>query len=178
MEADAGTRHFAGHRLDCWINAIPTNGLVVIPEASAGCICMFSIASTIVMEPRTPRRPWSLYSGVGDQTPVKHMALNLGAPGDRRDAEGKLWLAYPRPTPNPRLQTGLDLSLQFDTEFLPEGGFYSEDGDASESSGWIMSSGARGLSRLSIPLVGEDAGPDADPHCHRGGADEFTVAHS
>jgi len=58
-------RHFAGHRLGCWINAIPANGLVMIPEASAGCVCMFSIASTIVMEPRKPRRPWGIYSGVG-----------------------------------------------------------------------------------------------------------------
>ena len=117
---------------------------------------MFSIASTIVMEPREPRRPWSLYSDVGATTPVKHMALNLGAPGDRRDEQGKFWLAYPRPTPNPRLETGLNLTLEVDTEFLPEGGYFSEDGDASEGGSWIKSSGARGLSRISLPLVGED----------------------
>ena len=63
LQSDSGTRHFAGHRLGCWINAIPANGLVMIPEASAGCVCLFSIASTIVMEPRTPRRPWGIYSG-------------------------------------------------------------------------------------------------------------------
>ena len=33
----------------------------------------------------------------GLSTPVQHMALNLGAPGDRRDAHGKLWLGWPRP---------------------------------------------------------------------------------
>ncbi|MBC8868800.1 MAG: PQQ-binding-like beta-propeller repeat protein [Planctomycetes bacterium] len=163
MAADTGTRHFAGHRLGCWINAIPTNGLVVIPEASAGCVCMFSIASTIVMEPREPRRPWSLYSGVGATTPVKQMSLNLGAPGDRRDENGKLWLAYPRPTPNPNLETSLDLKLQFDTTILPGGGFFTNDGDASESSSseltWIVSSGARGATRWSIPLRGKDDQP-------------------
>ena len=36
---DSGTKHFAGQRLGCWINAIPSSGLVVIPEASAGCVC-------------------------------------------------------------------------------------------------------------------------------------------
>ncbi len=87
LKADTGTRHFAGHRLGCWINAVPANGLVMIPEASAGCVCLFSIASTVVMEPREPRRPWSIYSSTGDKTPVKHMALNFGAPGDRRDAQ-------------------------------------------------------------------------------------------
>ena len=163
LEADAGTRHFAGHRLGCWINAIPTNGLVVIPEASAGCVCMFSIASTIVMEPREPRRPWTLYSGVGATTPVKQMALNLGAPGDRRDQNGKLWLAYPRPTPNPRLETSLDLALKLDTVFLEQGKFFSRDGDESVQSGsptaWLTASGARGLARISLPLLGKDDKP-------------------
>jgi hypothetical protein len=163
MTTDTGTRHFSGHRLGCWINAIPTNGLVVIPEASTGCVCMFSIASTIVMEPREPRRPWALYSGVGATTPVKQMALNFGAPGDRRDASGKLWLAYPRPTPNPGKETSLDLKLQFDTKFLPGGGFFTNDGDAAESSSsalaWIVSSGARGATRWSIPLLGRSDPP-------------------
>ena len=160
LATDSGTRHFAGHRLGCWINAIPTNGLVVIPEASAGCVCMFSISSTIVMEPREVRRPWSLYSAVGPTTPVKHLALNLGAPGDRRDSDGKLWLAYPRPTPNPRLETGLYISLELTTQFLPEGLFFSQDGDKSESGNtWITSSGGNGLIRCSIPLLGKDDQP-------------------
>lgn len=40
LEKDAGVRHFAGHRLGCWINAIPANGLVMIPKAArAVCVC-------------------------------------------------------------------------------------------------------------------------------------------
>lgn len=163
LKADAGTRHFAGHRLGCWINAIPTNGLVVIPEASAGCVCMFSIASTIVLEPREERRPWTLYSGVGATTPVKQMALNFGAPGDRRDDRGKLWLAYPRLIPNRGLNTSLDLSFKLDIKFLPGGRFFSNDGDAAESSSselaWVASSGGRGLTRCTIPLLGKDDKP-------------------
>ena len=163
LKADAGTRHFAGHRLGCWINAIPTNGLVVIPEASAGCVCMFSIASTIVMEPRKPRRPWSLYSGVGAVTPIQQMSLNFGAPGDRRDSRGKLWLAYPRPIPNTRLETSLDVKFKFETQFLPPGGFFSDDGDrtvASESDlTWVAASGGRGLMRCTIPLLGKGDKP-------------------
>ena len=93
LKQDAGVRHFAGHRLGCWINAIPANGLVMIPEASVGCVCQFSIASTVVLEPREARRPWAIYSSVGAKTPVKHMAINLGAPGDRKDAYGTVWLS-------------------------------------------------------------------------------------
>jgi hypothetical protein len=167
LKTDSGTRHFAGHRLGCWINAIPTNGLVVMPEASAGCVCMFSIASTIVMEPRAPRRPWTLFSQTGPTTPVKHMALNFGAPGDRRDQTGKLWLAWPRPSDKPRNKstdrTGLALEFDVKTTFLPDGDFYSTDGDATVTDSpetlWVTTSGARGLSSCSIPLLGENDPP-------------------
>jgi hypothetical protein len=163
LDTDSGTRHFAGHRLGCWINAIPANGLVVIPEASAGCVCMFSIASTIVLEPREPRRPWTLYSSVGPTTPVQRMSLNLGAPGDRRDEHGKLWLSYPRSIPNPGLETSLDIKLDLAPRFSAGGGFFSNDGDqstfAASGQEWLVSSGARGISQLSIPLLGKDDAP-------------------
>ena len=156
LQSDSGTRHFAGHRLGCWINAIPANGLVMIPEASAGCVCLFSIASTVVMEPRAPRRPWGIYSGVGTATPVKKLALNLGAPGDRRDATGKLWLSYPRPK-SPKT-TGLELNLNLGESFAAGGKFVSDDGDSSETStspaAWVYSSSAQGIKKCTVPLRG------------------------
>ena len=156
LQSDSGTRHFAGHRLGCWINAIPANGLVMIPEASAGCVCLFSIASTVVMEPRAPRRAWGIYSGVGTATPVKKLSLNLGAPGDRRDATGKLWLSYPRPK-SPKT-TGLELNLSLGESFAEGGKFVSYDGDSSETStspaAWVYSSSALGIKRCTVPLRG------------------------
>lgn len=167
LKNDSGTRHFAGHRLGCWINAIPTNGLVVMPEASSGCICMFSIASTIVLEPREPRRPWSLFSQTGPFTPVRQLAVNFGAPGDRRDPSGKLWLSWPRPSGKPRNpstdNTSLRLNLDVNTTFLQDGGFVSRDGDASIANSadlaWVTASGGRGLARFSIALRSADDVP-------------------
>jgi outer membrane protein assembly factor BamB len=160
---DSGTQHFAGHRLGCWINAIPANGLVMIPEASAGCVCQFSIASTIVLEPRAePRRTWTIYSSVGADTPVQHMALNLGAPGDRKDERGTVWLAYPRP--NPLRESTLDLRLDLQPSFVAGGGFKhigstSRKLRADEAPEWVYTSWAEGLTRLSLPLLGADDRP-------------------
>jgi outer membrane protein assembly factor BamB len=160
LENDEGTRHFAGHRLGCWINAIPANGLVMIPEASAGCVCQFSIASTIVLEPRAPRRPWTLVSATGAQLPVRHMALNLGAPGDRRDSAGTVWLAYPRP--NPKKVTSLDLAFDLHPKF-DKGGFTSVSAAtqpvAGTSTPWLYTSWASGLRELTVPLRGADDRP-------------------
>jgi hypothetical protein len=160
LNADEGIRHFAGHRLGCWINAIVANGLVMIPEASAGCVCQFSIASTIVLEPREIRRPWTIYSAVGAQTPVKHLAVNLGAPGDRKDALGTIWFSYPRHLAYQ--ETSLDVKLKLDQKFAEGGGFesVSEPGDAVRTdSPWLYTSWAEGLQQLTLPLLGENDAP-------------------
>jgi hypothetical protein len=161
MNTDEGTRHFAGHRLGCWINAIAANGLVLIPEASAGCVCQFSIASTIVMEPRDARRPWTIYSAVGDQTPVKRMAINLGAPGDRRADDGTIWFSYPRYKAyrETSLGVGFDLNLKF-----AKGGGYKTANEYSvdvkgKTAEWVYTSWAQGLSSLSLPLLGKNDSP-------------------
>ncbi len=198
---DAGIRHFAGHRLGCWINAITAGGLVMIPEAAAGCVCQFSLASTIVLEPREPRRPWTLFSAVGELTPAKHLAVNLGAPGDRKDALGRVWLSYPRYTPYK--QTSLEVDLDLKPEFasvdagpalarvrsLSSGGFsaagfenVSEEStpDLATERPWIYQSWADDLTSLELPLTD----PDDDPTLYtirlhvadlRDGAGEETV---
>lgn len=163
LESESGTRHFAGHRLGCWINAIPASGLVMIPEASAGCVCLYSIASTIVMEPRQPRRHWSIHSAVGSLLPVQQMFVNLGGPGDRRDVNGNLWLAFPRP--RPYKETSIDIALPLQLVFNEGGRYWSERELASDvsikpaSPLWLYASGTQGLSQVSIPLRGEDDSP-------------------
>ncbi len=152
---DSGTRHFAGQRLGCWINAIPGNGLVMIPEASAGCVCQFSIASTVVMEPKTENKSWGIFSAVGPTTPVKRMGINFGAPGDRKDPSGQEWFGYPRPSTRERLEFVFDVK----PKLASGGGWYSRNLESVNIQGtdkpWLYTSGARGLQRFEIPLLGK-----------------------
>jgi hypothetical protein len=39
-------------RPGCWINMIPSGGLVLIPEASSGCTCYYSIQTSLALTPR------------------------------------------------------------------------------------------------------------------------------
>ena len=156
---DSGTRHFAGQRLGCWVNAIPGNGLVMIPEASAGCVCLFSIASTVVMEPKSESKSWGILSAVGPTTPVKRIGINFGAPGDRKDVRGKEWFGYPRPSTRERLEFVFDLKPE-----LKEGGSWFSRNDesvtvAGTDTPWLYTSGVRDLSRIEIPLLGENEAP-------------------
>jgi outer membrane protein assembly factor BamB len=160
LNADVGAQHFAGHRLGCWINAIPANGLVMIPEASAGCVCQFSIASTIVMEPRAPRREWVIHSAVGLKTPVESMRINFGAPGDRKDADGNVWLSYPRR--KAYQETSLDIALDLKAEFIDEvryAALNEAEIPAETKIAWLYSSAADGLKKFSLPLLGSEDNP-------------------
>jgi len=42
-------------RPGCWINIIPAGGLVLIPEASSGCTCYYSIQTSLALTPRDDR---------------------------------------------------------------------------------------------------------------------------
>lgn len=48
------TENFGGIRPGCWINAVPAGGLVLVPDASAGCRCSYQ------------NRTWMALQGKGD----------------------------------------------------------------------------------------------------------------
>ncbi len=162
LRDDSGIRHFAAHRLGCWINAIAADGLVLAPEASAGCVCLFPIICSLALEPRPDHQRWGIYSASGDNTPVQRLAVNFGAPGDRRDADGQLWLGYPRPSlPGDRAAMGF--SLQLETEFLEGGGIWRRNSETESVAGtkspWVFTSCARGLKRCVVPVLGKNDKP-------------------
>ena len=44
-------------RPGCWINILPAQGLVLIPEASSGCVCHFSLQTSMAFRPRRSQEP-------------------------------------------------------------------------------------------------------------------------
>jgi len=150
LVGDYGTQHFGAQRPGCWINFIPANGLLMVPEASSGCLCPFPNVCTVVFKSREENRQWAYFSQPGPMTPVKHLALNLGAPGDRKDASGALWLGYPRPGGSLVLQFKVDLS------FFPGWSHFKHDPARLEIEGtdkpWVFCSGVCGLRQCTLPL--------------------------
>jgi outer membrane protein assembly factor BamB len=159
LRDDSGIRHFAGHRLGCWINAIAADGLALMPEASAGCLCLFNITCSVALEPRADNQRWGIYSAEETNTPIRHLAVNFGAPGDRRDVDGQLWLGYPRPAlPGDRAAMGFSLELQI--EFFDGGGYIHHNSESESVAGtenpWVFTSCGRGLRRCVLPLLSKE----------------------
>lgn len=153
LRSDSGTSHFAGQRVGCCISMIPGNGLVMMPETSAGCVCSFSYTATIVLEPREDRNDWRLYSLEGAGTPVQQLSINLAAPGDRRNAEGNLWLAYPRPWTRDGLELPLEITIAGGTKYARN----SESIEVARTeTPWVYTSGLSGEISLEVELLSEE----------------------
>jgi len=158
LTGDYGTVHFGAQRPGCWINFIPAGGLLLMPEASSGCLCPYAIHCTVVFRPRKVNRVWGTYSAAGEVMPVKHLAINFGAPGDRRDASGRLWLAYPRPYGGKLL-----LKLNVPVHLLKGGGYFRQVADQRPTTPpqppWLFASGVGGAVRVVVPLAEKGTGP-------------------
>jgi hypothetical protein len=101
---------------------------------------------------------WSLYISNGPITPVQHLAINLGAPGDKKGNDGTIWFGYPRP--------GSKTGLKFDiNEEIMEGmGYYSYDSKNVVIKGtdepWLFTNGCVGLKKCIIPLIDDLLGEE------------------
>ncbi|MCP5539972.1 MAG: PQQ-binding-like beta-propeller repeat protein [Akkermansiaceae bacterium] len=51
LTREAGTENFGGIRPSCWINAIPANGLVLVPDGSSKCHCSYQMKAWFALQP-------------------------------------------------------------------------------------------------------------------------------
>ncbi len=178
LERDAGVSMFGGIRPGCWINMIPACGVVLVPEASVGCTCSFPLRCSFALVNKPKRaQPWTVYVGHTEldkrgrvvpttfAKPVKHLAINFGAPADMKDAAGTLWLAYPNPRTVYSQNHFSNYGVKFDLHetLVGEKGYFCHDfkrnGIEGTDKPWLFTSGCRGLLRCEVPLVEETASP-------------------
>jgi len=50
LSRDAGVENFGGIRPSCWINAIPANGLVLVPDGSSKCNCSYQMKAWFALQ--------------------------------------------------------------------------------------------------------------------------------
>jgi len=157
---DSGLNVFGGIRPGCWLNMISAGGVMLMPEASSGCTCSYPLRASVALvhKPRRLVDDATVFITHGPQTPVKRLGVNLGATGDIRDEDGKLWFAYPRPRAVSGVGYG-EYGLKFAlNEKVADGmGPFAREFRRSRIAGtsrpWLFSSGCAGLLRCELPLI-------------------------
>jgi len=151
LRADAGPSTWTGIRPGCWINMIPAGGILLVPEGSSGCTCPFPVQTSIAYAPTESNENWSAFQSQGVTEPVKHLAVNLGAPGDQRAKDGTLWLSYPRPPDRHTVKLPIEVQLMGGSEYFR----YDSDVVAIEKTDkpWVFTSGCAGSVTCRITLT-------------------------
>jgi outer membrane protein assembly factor BamB len=91
------TSRLKGFRSGCRNSLIPANGVLNAPNMAHGCICGYSLFTSLALVNLPQTEVWS-YSALkfdAKKDVVRRVGINFGAPGDRQDESGTLWVDYP-----------------------------------------------------------------------------------
>ena len=149
-----GTMSLPGFRSGCRNSLIPANGILNAPNFANGCICSFSIYTSLAMVHMPEAEKWT-YSTFGKHSgPVRKVGVNFNAPGDRMATNGTLWVDYP-PSSSPSPQ--VKLSVQ---PARPKGyRVHSSQVQADKGEhAWVAASGVSGVSSIKL-TVGKPEDP-------------------
>lgn len=91
------TSRLKGFRSGCRNSLIPANGVLNAPNMAHGCICGYSLFTSLALVHLPQTEVWS-YSALKfdpKTDAIRQVGINFGAPGDRQDDSGTLWVDYP-----------------------------------------------------------------------------------
>lgn len=150
-----GTGNWGGFRSSCTNNLIVAGGVLVAPDYTRTCTCSYQIQTSLALVNDPDAEEWT-YTGTDPtvRDRVRRIGVNFGAPGDRMDDAGTLWLEYPSvggKSPVVELSTGSD-KVEY---------FRRHSSTVSGDLPWVTASGVRNLRtlRLSLGAAGGEARP-------------------
>ena len=150
MEAEA-TTNFGGVRPGCSRTLLAANGLLIHPQGYSGCGCCYNYKTCLALTPApASEETWYALPARATTGAIKHIAVNFGAPGDRKDAQGKAWLSFPRPMIARACPAPLTVLMDNAAGYHRRRAATSIRGTDSP---WLYSSGLRGQGKIAIDLA-------------------------
>ncbi|HEV8292436.1 MAG TPA: PQQ-binding-like beta-propeller repeat protein, partial [Tepidisphaeraceae bacterium] len=141
-----GTGNFGGFRSSCTNNLIVAGGLLVAPDYTRTCTCSYQMQTSLALVPDSETEMWTFTGANVDAAEhVRRIGINLGAPGDRVDENGTLWLEYPSvggKSPSVKVAAAGE-KMEF---------FRRHASVMSGPMPWVTASGARNIKSLKVTL--------------------------
>jgi len=151
LRADSGTANLGGFKSGCTANLIAADGVLNAPDYTRTCTCSYQNQTSLALVPTPDLDAWTANEIARGPGRILDLALNLGAPGDRREAGGPLWFEFPIVGgPSPELPVTIEGTP-------PPTWFRLPTDDAAGDLPWVAASGLQGETRLVIDLLDADA---------------------
>ena len=155
--ADAGfcdietgtTGRLTGFRSGCRNSLIPAGGVLNAPNMAHGCICGYSIFTSLALLHVPDADLWTYSALKKREEQPRQFAVNFGAPGDRVDERGTMWLDYPSIGGS---SPDVDVKVTGDN---PR--YFRNHSNQIHGKGlkWVAASGVEGASEVVITLPGK-----------------------
>jgi outer membrane protein assembly factor BamB len=151
LDLESGTTgRLNGFRSGCRNSLIPAGGVLNAPNFAHGCVCSYSLFTSLALVHTPDADVWTYNAYKAPDGPIQRVGVNLGAPGDRQDKNGTLWLDYPSiGGPSPKINiTVAGNNLQYS-----RGHSLAVEGDLP----WVAASGCEGLTSIKVRVGQERA---------------------
>lgn len=147
LAGDGGTGNFGGFKSGCTINLIAANGVLNAPEYTRTCTCSYQNQTSLAMIHMPDVETWTFNSIKSSRDDIRRVGLNFGAPGDRKAANGTLWLDYPS-----RGGSSPPVSV---TTTPKEPKWFTRHSSRIQRGvlKWVEASGAKGITNITIRLT-------------------------
>jgi outer membrane protein assembly factor BamB len=158
LMGDQGLFTFWHSRSNCHVDHVSGGGLMIKPPQAIYCKCPWSLPFTVAMG-QVSNEPVAApqFAQPGRTLPVKHLHIDFGASGDRKDEAGNLWLSSRRPV-NHKLLLGYDLrmlSYEGGSEVRRSSQYTAIKGTRTP---FVFASARLGLKRCMLPIAGAGDG--------------------
>ncbi len=145
LQRRSGTGNLGGFRSSCTNNLIPANGVLAVPDYTRTCDCAYQNQTSLALVHMPTAEFWTF----GGQLSEGQFGLNFGAPGDRRSANGTLWLDIPSvggrsPEPHIEIQPS-DVRV-----------FRFHSSQVSGGMRWVAASGVEGIRKIELRVESDD----------------------
>ncbi len=138
---DAGTGNLGGFKSGCTSNLVVANGVLNAPDYTRTCSCAYQNQTSLALVHMPDVEVWSVDSlapNASIDKPIEQIAINLGAPGDRRDPRGRLWIEYP-------VVSGDAPGLKITVNSQATPFHYHSSTVSGNDLSWVLSSGLEGI---------------------------------
>ena len=148
LNTESGTGNLGGFRSGCTSNLVAANGILNAPDMTRTCSCSYQNQSSVGLVHMPELDTWTIDNAAVVQQKsdrVEQLGINLGAPGDRRDANGVSWLEFPVVAGD---SPSFDIAIRGDYTTFQD---YPATMTGAKTP-WISASGVQGLSQLRVGL--------------------------
>ncbi|MDX1925348.1 MAG: PQQ-binding-like beta-propeller repeat protein [Pirellulaceae bacterium] len=146
--SECGTGNLGGFKSGCTANLVVANGVLNAPDYTRTCSCAYQNQTSLALVHMPDIEVWTVDSANVRATPeeqIERIAINFGAPGDRRDADGQLWMEYPTLAGD---SATLKIQVNADAKYFQHHSSLITDADRP----WVLASGVDNLTELDVKL--------------------------